>query len=53
MQLLPTILRRTGDMASRSRMAMVDTIIEIANADNIKVCGLWFSVFSFLLCCDI
>ena len=53
MQLLPTMLRRTGDMASRSRMAMVHTITEIANADNIKVCGSWFSVFSLLPCCDI
>lgn len=47
MQLLPTMLRRTGDMASRSRTAMIDTITEIASADNIKVCGSWFNVLSF------
>ena len=53
MQLLPTMLRRTGDMASRSRTAMIDTITEIASADNIKVCGSWFNVLSFYFFHDI
>ena len=53
MQLLPTMLRRTGDMASRSRTAMIDTITEIASADNIKVCGSWLNVLSFYFFHDI
>lgn len=40
-------------MASRSRTAMIDTITEIASADNIKVCGSWFNVLSFYFFYDI